>query len=93
MAGNFDIDRIAELARIKLSESEKDRLGKHLATIIEYIDHLDTLDTTDVEPTSHVLAIQNVFRKDELKPSPPEKDYLKLAPASVKGHYEVPQII
>ena len=93
MAGNFDIDRIAELARIKLSNSEKDRLGKHLSTIIEYIRHLDTLDTTDVKPTSHVLAIQNVFRKDELKPSLPKKNYLELAPASVKGHYEVPQII
>ena len=89
MSGKFNIDHIASLARLKLTEDEKERLGGHLETIIEYIDQLDKLDTSNVEPTSHVLPIRNVFREDELK----THDNLSLAPSNKKGHYEVPKVI
>ncbi len=92
-SGKFDIDSISRLARIRLTDSEKERLGNHLETIIQYIDHLNTLDTSAVEPTSHVLAIENVFREDEETRPLPKKDFLSLAPKSDKGHYEVPKII
>ncbi|UCD10351.1 MAG: Asp-tRNA(Asn)/Glu-tRNA(Gln) amidotransferase subunit GatC [Nitrospinaceae bacterium] len=92
-SGKFDIDNISKLARIRLSASEKERLGKHLETIIQYIDHLNQLDTSGVEPTSHVLNVQNVFREDEETQPLPKKNFLALAPASDKGHYEVPKII
>jgi aspartyl-tRNA(Asn)/glutamyl-tRNA(Gln) amidotransferase subunit C len=93
MSGKFDIDRLALLARLRLSDSEKDRLGVQMATIIEYIDHLNQLDTSKVEPTSHAIPLQNVFREDEKMKNFPESDYLVLAPAQKKRHYEVPQII
>ncbi len=93
MSGKFDIDRLALLARLRLSDSEKDRLSVQMATIIEYIDHLSQLDTSKVEPTSHAIPLQNVFREDEKKNNFPENDYLDLAPAHKKRHYEVPQII
>ena len=93
MSGKFDIDHMAKLARLHLSDTEKDRLGKQMATIIEYIDHLDQLDTSDVEPTSHAIPLQNVFREDEIKKHFPENQYLDLAPAQKNRHYEVPQII
>ena len=89
----FNIDRIAALARLKLADSEKLKLEGHLVKIIEYIDQLNKLDTADVEPTSHVLPLSNVFRADELEKRFPNADLLKQAPKQEQGHYEVPQII
>lgn len=90
---SFDIEKIALLARLELTAEEKERLGRQFVQIVEYIDHLNQLDTETVEPTSHVLPLQNVLREDEAKPRPTDADYLSLAPGSDKGHYEVPQII
>jgi len=63
MSEKFNIDNIAKLSRLQLTPSESERLSGHLETIIEYIDKLDELDTTDVEPTSHVIPLQNVFAR------------------------------
>ena len=93
MSEKFDIDHMALLARLRLSDSEKNRLGKQMETIIEYIDHLNQLDTSTVEPTSHAIPLQNVFREDETKKNFPENDTLGLAPAQKNRHFEVPQII
>jgi len=93
MSGKFDIDRMAHLARLSLTDSEKVRLSEQMATIIEYIDHLDKLDTTEVEPTSHAIPLENVFREDEKKQNFPGLDPLSLAPAQKNRHYEVPKII
>ncbi len=93
MSAIFDIDHIALLARLRLTHAEKDKLGRQMETILGYIDQLNQLDTADVEPTSHVIPIHNVFREDEETKPFPEKDYLSLAPAEKKHHYEVPQII
>ena len=93
MSTSFDIDRIASLARLTLGDSEKERLGPQLVKIVEYINQLNELDTAKVEPTSHVLPVQNIFREDETPPALPSADYLSLAPRHDKGHYEVPQIM
>ncbi len=94
MASNpFDIEKIATLARLKLTEDEKTRLGRQFEQILAHINQLDRLDTKDVEPTTHVLPVQNVFREDVLKKNFPDAEYLPLAPRQDKGHYEVPQII
>jgi aspartyl-tRNA(Asn)/glutamyl-tRNA(Gln) amidotransferase subunit C len=93
MSTEFDIDRIANLARLTLTADEKQRLGQQMSNIVEYINQLNGLDTSKVEPTSHVLPVQNVFRNDESEPYFQKADYLVLAPKQDKGHYEVPQII
>ena len=90
---NFDIEKIAQLARLDLSADEKDRMRPQFEQILGYIDQLSALNTDNVEPTSHVLPITNVLREDQTRPRPADKDYLSLAPRSDKGHYEVPQII
>ena len=90
----INIEHIAALARLKLAATEKKRLEVDLIKILEYIEQLNSLDTSKVEPTSHVLPIQNVFRddvKDRSFGNP--KHLLKAAPKSHEGHYEVPQII
>ncbi len=93
MSGKFDIDRIAHLARLRLTDSEKVRLGEQMTTIIEYIDHLNKLDTGAIEPMSHAIPLENVFREDEKKQNFPGLDPLSLAPAQKNRHYEVPKII
>jgi len=90
---SFDIEKIALLARLKLTEEEQTRLGQQFKGILEHIDQLNQLDTKNVEPTSHVLPLQNVFREDEVKTVFENGKYLPLAPRQDKGHYEVPQII
>ena len=92
MPSKIDINKIAQLARLKLTDAESDRLGKHLEQIVYYIDQLNELDTSNVEPTSHVLPIHNVFRDDKVS-KPADVDYLAGSPAHNKGHYEVPKII
>ena len=92
MSDKIDINKIAKLARLKLTETERDQLGEYLEQVISYIDQLNQLDTTNIEPTSHVLPVHNVFRDDEVLEST-EIDYLASAPSNNKGHYEVPKII
>ena len=91
---SFDITKIAVLARIRLSESEKQRMGGQFVQILKHIDKLNELDTAGVEPTSHVLPLQNVFREDKAQKnfSGPD-DYLSQAPSQDKGHYEVPKVL
>ena len=90
---SFDIEKIALLARLKLTEEEQTRLGRQFEDILKHIDQLNQLDTENVEPTSHVLPLQNVFREDEAKQPFGDGNYLPLAPKQDKDHYEVPQII
>ena len=90
---SFDIKKIALLARLKLTEEEQIRLGRQFEGILQHIDQLNKLDTENVEPTSHVLPLQNVFREDEVKNVFEDGPYLTLAPKQDKDHYEVPQII
>ena len=90
---SFDIKKISLLARLKLTEEEQTRLGQQFKGILEHIDQLNQLDTKNVEPTSHVLPLQNVFREDEVKTVFEDGKYLSLAPRKDKGHYEVPQIV
>ena len=92
MSDKIDINKIAKLARLKLTEAERDQLGEYLEQVIGYIDQLNQLDTTNIEPTSHVLPVYNIFRDDEVLESA-EIDYLASAPSNNKGHYEVPKII
>ncbi len=90
---SFDIVKIALLARLKLTAEEQTRLSRQFESILNYIDQLNQLDTENVEPTSHVLSLQNVFREDKVKPVFGDGKYLPLAPRQDKDHYEVPKII
>ncbi|MCA9484974.1 MAG: Asp-tRNA(Asn)/Glu-tRNA(Gln) amidotransferase subunit GatC [Nitrospina sp.] len=89
----FDVHSIARLARLELSPEEEQRLGRQFEQIMAYIGQLNTLNTSEVEPTAQVHPVQNVFREDRAAVRFPEEDFLSLAPACHKGHYEVPQII
>ncbi len=89
----MNIDDVALLARLKLSDDEKKLFSDQLGKIIGYIDTLNELDTSDVVPTSHVLPLKNVFRDDVVAPSQSVEKALKNAPESKDGFFRVPKII
>ena len=92
MPDKIDTQKIAKLARLKLTETESEKLNEYLEQVIDYIGQLNQLDTSNVQPTSHVLPVHNVFRNDETSKSK-NIGFLTGAPSSNKRHYEVPKII
>ena len=93
MPVTIDIERGAQLARVRFSEEEKEDLSSKLNDILSYMEQLDQLDTEDVEPTAHVLPLKNVFREDVVVPSLPQKELLANAPDRAMGHFKVPKVI
>ncbi len=89
----MDIDHAAMLARLNISDSEKELFTGQVQSIIDYIEKLNELDTTNVEPTAHILPISNVFREDSPRDSLPRDKALQNAPQENEGFYRVPKII
>ena len=87
------IDHIAQLARLALSGEEKNLFAPQLSSILEYMKKLNELDTRDVEPTSHVLSLQNVMRDDVTGESLSREDALMNGPSHTEKFYRVPKII
>lgn len=87
------VARVAFLARLELTNEEKDRLTGHLNQILEHFRKLEELDTTDVEPTSHVIPVENVFRPDNSRPSLSPEDVLANAPEAEDNCFAVPRIV
>jgi aspartyl-tRNA(Asn)/glutamyl-tRNA(Gln) amidotransferase subunit C len=87
------VDHIAHLARLRLTEEEKDTFGAQLNSILTYVEKLRELDTSGIEPTSHVLPIGNVMRGDDVRPSLLRNDALMNAPDRGDDFYRVPKII
>jgi aspartyl-tRNA(Asn)/glutamyl-tRNA(Gln) amidotransferase subunit C len=75
-----EVKHIALLARLGLSEDEIEKFRLQLSNILENFEILKQVDTTDLPPTAQSIALQNVFRPDEAKPSYPVEDILKNAP-------------
>lgn len=88
-----DVQHVARLARLELSEPELVRMQAELSNILAYIDKLRSVDTTGVEPTSHAVPLTNVMRADEPRPSFPLPDMLANAPDPVGDFFRVPRII
>ncbi len=88
-----EVEDIAILARIALSEAEKEEFAKDLNNILDYVDKMNELDTSKVEPTAHILDIHNVDRKDEVKESMPVEEIMNLAPKSDDNFIVVPKVL
>jgi aspartyl-tRNA(Asn)/glutamyl-tRNA(Gln) amidotransferase subunit C len=81
---------VARLARLRLSEDELDRMPAELSKILEHVERMDLLDLDGVEPTSHVVELQNVLREDVPRPSLPRERALEGAPDVADGGFRVP---
>lgn len=89
----ISVEHIAKLARLSVSEEEKELFGPQLNGILSYMEKLNELDTKDVGPTSHVLSLSNVMRDDIPGNSIPREDALMNAPDHTDKFYRVPKII
>ncbi|MBN2056605.1 Asp-tRNA(Asn)/Glu-tRNA(Gln) amidotransferase subunit GatC [bacterium] len=88
-----DVEHIAALARLDLTEAEAAAFAVQLADILRYMETLNELDTSGVQPTSHAIHLTNRFREDEVRPSLPVDDVLALAPAVEDGQVLVPKVL
>lgn len=84
---------VAELSRIRLDDAETAKMQKELGAIIEYMDVLNKLDTESLEPLSHVFAVTNVMRPDEINPSYAREEVLRNAPEHTDETVIVPKTI
>ncbi|MFD2706873.1 Asp-tRNA(Asn)/Glu-tRNA(Gln) amidotransferase subunit GatC [Salibacterium lacus] len=87
------VRHVAHLARLSITDEEVDTFTEQLDNIIEFAEQLNELDTDDVEPTTHVLDIHNVLRKDEKRPSLDREEALKNAPDQEDGQVKVPSVL
>ena len=88
-----EVEKVALLGRLRLSESELERLTTQLNQIVGYVGQLQELDTEEVEPMAHPLPIQNVFRADEVRESLGAARALAVAPKHDDSFYLVPRVL
>ena len=81
---------VARLARLELTDAEIERMSGELSTILEHVERMNELDLAGVEPTSHVVALENVLRADEPRASWPRERVLEQAPDPAQGAFRVP---
>ena len=85
------IEYVGILAKLELSDEEKEQAKSDMGRMLEYIDKLGELDTTDVEPMSHVFSVQNVFREDMVTNGDSREQLLANAPEQKDGMFMVPK--
>jgi aspartyl-tRNA(Asn)/glutamyl-tRNA(Gln) amidotransferase subunit C len=81
---------VAKLARLELTEEEVEKMASELSGILEHVEHINELALEEVEPTSHVVAVENVLRPDDPRPSWSREDVLERAPDPAGGSFRVP---
>lgn len=85
------IEYVGILAKLELSEEEKEQAKKDMANMLDYIDTLNELDTSGVEPMSHVFPVNNVFREDVVTNEDDGEEILANAPEAKDGAFVVPK--
>lgn len=88
-----NIESVAYLSRLELSEEEKEKLTGHINRLLDNFEKLKELDTSDVEPTSHVIPVFNVFREDKSRPSLPAEDVISNGPQIADNCFVVPRVV
>ena len=88
-----EVEHVAQLARLRFDEAQLEMFMHQMNNILEYFDKLQDLDTTDIEPTSHAVVMNNVFRDDEEEKLFNKNLMLENAPEKEKGCFKVPKII
>ena len=81
---------VAKLARLRLSDDEVGRMTEELSKILEHVEQMEALDLEGVEPTSHVVALENVLREDTPRESLPRERALEGAPDVARDGFRVP---
>ena len=85
-----EVLHVARLARLRLTDAELERMAEELSGILDHVERVGELDLDGVEPTSHVVALDNVLRADEPRPSLPPELALEGAPEAAGDGFRVP---
>jgi aspartyl-tRNA(Asn)/glutamyl-tRNA(Gln) amidotransferase subunit C len=93
MAVDIDIEHVAKLARLALTDEEKERLREQLGLIIQYAAKVGEVAAEDVPPTAYAIPRANVYREDVPEPSLPQAEALANAPDQQDGRFKVPRIV
>ncbi|WP_066637101.1 Asp-tRNA(Asn)/Glu-tRNA(Gln) amidotransferase subunit GatC [Desulfolucanica intricata] len=93
MITRAEVDHIALIARLKLSEEQQEKYTEQFNAILKYAELFQELDTKNVEPTFHVLPLQNVFREDKVGEHLTGEKVLANAPDSDGEYFKVPKIM
>lgn len=88
-----DVEHVAQLARIELTDSEKEKYSQELSAIIDYVSELDEAPTTDVETIEQIVNLKNITRDDKVKPSLANKEVLANAPQKEDGFIKTKKIL
>ncbi len=87
------VERVAELARLGLSDDEIDRFQQQLSQVLGHMQALDTVDTSAIPPTAQVIPLSSVMRDDVVRPSLPVEDVLRNAPRREGDFLKVPPVL
>lgn len=87
------MDEIEILAKLHLTDEEKEKSREEMQRMLDYVDMLNSLDTDGVEPLTHIFPVENVFREDEVEESTQRDELLKNAPEEKDGQFLVPKTI
>lgn len=88
-----EVEHVAFLARLGLTDEEKELLGSQLSDIIDYAQKISEVDTSGVEPMAHAVPLRNVFRKDEAGECLTQQEALSAAPKAEARGFAVPRIV
>jgi len=89
----IDVEHVARLARLGLSDEEKKLYGEQLSRILEYAETLNRLKAEGIEPTTHSLSMKNIFREDKVIPCSDIDSIIANAPREESGMFVVPRIM
>jgi len=87
-----DVEHVAKLARLELSEDEKEKFTKQLGDILKYVEQMNEVDTTGVEPMAHAFDVVNVMREDKVIMEQTKEELMANAPEEENGFFRVPKI-
>jgi aspartyl-tRNA(Asn)/glutamyl-tRNA(Gln) amidotransferase subunit C len=90
MLSRDQVLHVARLARLELTDEEVERFSGELSKVLDHIETIGELDLDGVEPTSHVITVENALRADEPRPSLPVETALESAPDPALGGFRVP---
>ncbi len=92
MISTKDVEHVAKLARLELTEEETEKYSKQLGEILKYVEQMNEVDTTGIEPMPHALPVYNVMREDEVKYEQTKEELMANAPYEENGFFRVPKI-
>ncbi|HNW26496.1 MAG TPA: Asp-tRNA(Asn)/Glu-tRNA(Gln) amidotransferase subunit GatC [Candidatus Gastranaerophilaceae bacterium] len=87
-----DVEHVAKLARLELTQEEKEKFTKQLGDVLKYVEQMNEVDTTDVKPMAHAFDIVNVMRDDNIVYEQTKEELMANAPEEENGFFKVPKI-